>query len=235
MNFYVAKVGSFSQYKYAWFEVEQAARYGKKSKLCPSCGSNISGLPWLSPYRVELKQPRNVGDIVFGVGGPDYLVSRRFFEKDHELSLTGIQDVYEPIEITKMGTTKKAKALPKPNLVGVNFVVSTTIVDEDSMNLEDNYHSEHKGEKCSLCHYEREYIKYDRVVIKEETWQGEDFFYPISLLATLVLSERAYSVVKEFGFTNFNAIPLCDESWKSPVYDIIIQEKGEKKESSTNA
>src|SRR5947208_11460745 len=107
-SFHVLKVGGFTQYKYAWYEPPEDARYADDWPKCPVCERPVGGRYWLPPRRVTLKQPRRVGDFVYGPGGADLIVSDRFDEAYQKEGLTGISEFY-PVEVTRMGTPKNAK------------------------------------------------------------------------------------------------------------------------------
>ncbi|NMA65480.1 MAG: hypothetical protein GX957_04460, partial [Clostridiaceae bacterium] len=45
------------------------------------------------------------------------------------------------------------------------------------------------------------------IFFEDNTWSGEDIFFPIGLPGTIVVSERFVDFVRDYGFSNINFIP----------------------------
>src|SRR4051794_20153926 len=72
------------------FSYEEGYNQGDAER-CPACGAFISALKWLPPYRVELDlYGKRFGDLAFGFGGDDLLVSQKFRQVYYEYSLAGL-------------------------------------------------------------------------------------------------------------------------------------------------
>ncbi len=204
-RFYVLEIGGFTQYKYAWFEPCGEVEYLIPAPTCPACGRYIGMLRgWASPNEVVLKQARNVGDFVYGPGGCDFLVSRRFFDTYEGEGLTGIERSF-PISIRRMGTTKKAKSYPHPELIGVELLHTTTQVNRARMDVVSSTRS--RRDYCRLCGPGGGgggsiHKGFRGVTVRNGTWTGHDIFYAINFPGTVLLSKRAASVILKGGFTN---------------------------------
>jgi hypothetical protein len=210
--FYVLKVGGFEQYKYAWYEALEDARYADAGPVCPVCHGPVGGLYWLPPRRVELKQPRRVGDFVYGAGGTDLIVSERFHNASTGEGLTGIRNSY-PVEVTRMGTTKRAKEYPVPSLFGIEIQHGPARVIHDEMGVV--WSSKPGPEYCRACGPgigggSGIWRSIDRVVVDSSSWRGEDFFYALNRPGSILLSDRAREFIQRHGFTNASIIP-CDQ------------------------
>lgn len=208
-RFFVLTVGGFEQYKYAFYEPPQDANYADAWPTCPECNGPVGGRYWLPPHQVTLKQPRNIGDFLFGGGGADLLVSERFLRAYETDGLTGIERTCS-VQVTRMGTTKKASTYAFPVLFGVWFQHGPARVDYDAMSV--IWEHLPQPDHCRVCGpggggKNGGWRSHQRVVIEQGTWAGADFFYPLNLSGTLVLSERARSFVERHGFTNCIVTP----------------------------
>ena len=209
-KFHILEIGKYTQYKYAWYEAADSARYTKDAPRCPGCDRFVGSCRWLEPHEVVLKQPRRVGDFVAGAGGCDFLASRSCLEALQNAGLRGIERSF-PVKVLRMGTTKKAAALPIPELWGVDVICSTTRVDFSRMDFE------WSGEapsvpRCSVCgcalSKSSGWLKsWKRVVIEQDSWSGDDLFHAVNFTGSVILSAKAAEIVASGGFTNAKLIP----------------------------
>ena len=54
------------------------------------------------------------------------------------------------------------------------------------------------------------YRSYDRVTIKESTWDGLDFFMPINFTGNIMITERTRNFIDENSFKNYKIIKDID-------------------------
>ena len=197
--------------------------YKTDAPACPACGGPIGGLRGWNDPKVILKQPRRVGDFVWGAGGCDFLISQSFLTAYQEYNLKGIERIF-PVTIHRMGTTKKAKSYVKPKLFGVELKHTTTQVDYDGMDV--IWDEVPNKDYCRLCGpggggNKGIWSSINRIVVKQETWTGDDIFFAINFSGTVLLSEKAAIIIDQKGFTNVKVIP-CEE-YKYSFYINIEQ------------
>jgi hypothetical protein len=208
MAFFVLKVGRFAQYRYAWFEVAGRPNYAGAPE-CPTCRRAVGMLTWLPPHRVALKQSKQIGDFVSGAGGCPFLCQSRVVEQWHAQELGGMDQLY-PIEISRVGTTRRANESPRPTLFGVNVPHSLVRVEHDQMNVDwaERPHTDY----CRTCGPGgggREGIirSWQRVVVNDHSWNGEDLFFAVNLPGTILVSERAAQIIRSEGWSNVTVVP----------------------------
>lgn len=214
-RFYVLKVGTFAQYKFAWFEPFGRTRYAKTFPKCPKCNGPIGPCFWLPPHQVVLKQPKQIGDFVCGAGGPDLLVSQRFRDGYLRSRLRGVKSIF-PVVVSKLGSKSSSTKTRMPKLFGVYFERPATRVLHSRMGV--RWDDRPKRGYCALCGpggggRGGTLRSWRRVVLDERTWAGHDFFIPINFAGTLIVSDRARLFLERVGFTNFRAIPCADASY----------------------
>lgn len=212
MKFYKIEVGSLNQYKYAWYELTDNANISNDHPKCPQCGRAVGNHYWLPPFEVIIKQPHNIGDFLSGFGC-DLMVSEKFKRKYEESELTGVVNFY-PITIKKMGTTKKSNELIKPLLFGTNVKRTFTRVIYEEMAV--TWGNPPSNNYCKFCGPGGGggagiYYGYERIVVDEKTWSGEDIFFCINMPGNVLLSERAAKFIVENNFTNCEITP-CSEA-----------------------
>jgi hypothetical protein len=212
-KFYLLTIGMFAQYKYAWYEPYGKAFYSNESPKCPKCGSAVGGRIWQPPYDVILKQPRHIGDFIDGPGGCNFLVTEKVLAIYDNEKLSGIETRI-PITVKRMGTTKNAKELIPPRITGIYITHSLTQEKWDEMGI--IWQTPPINDFCQLCgpasgnkrggaiRRSRE-----RIVINDNTWQGEDIFYSING-SGIILSEKAALLFKDNKLTNISIIPCED-------------------------
>jgi len=159
---------------------------------CSVCGSYISALPWLPPYKAELEVwGKEYGDIAFMPGGNELLVSARFADLYKAEGLTGLSGFHE-VEIMKVirrgGSHLNA---PPPRYYCVSIIRSRAAID---LTASEVIHA--KPVTCNECRA-GSIKRWSRIVIEENTWSGEDVFEARGLVE-IITSER----FKEFFVRN---------------------------------
>ena len=212
-KFFTLTIGMFSQYKYAWYEPYGKANYSRDGPRCPKCGRAVGGLYWEPPYNVILKQPRKIGDFIAGPGGCDFLVSPSFLNIYAQEKLSGIEKVL-PIQVCRMGTSKKRKSQDPPEISGVYLRHSLTQVKHSEMGVA--WMSSANPDYCRLCGPGGGGVggvikSWEKIVVDDQNWQGEDIFYAINFSGRILLSEKAAQVIVNHSLTNA-AITPCEEA-----------------------
>jgi len=152
--------------------------------LCPVCGKPVGMLPWLPPHRVQLEFWANEpGDIAFGTGD-DLLLSERFRQMYEQVGLVGLSG-FDSVEVVRTKRYGKRKGIkPSGNYYLVRIARSRAAVDDKASEL-----VRPKGRYCEECGGgDPEWAK--RIVLRENTWSGEDIFYARGLPGRIMTSER---------------------------------------------
>lgn len=165
------------------FKVGEAPR-------CPACGRFIGMLTWLPPYRVQLDSwGQQFGDVAFGASSEWFLVSDRFRTIYVESGLKGLSG-FDPVEVMKITRHNKKLRGNPPQYFKVDVVRSQTTVDEAASGFEWS----EGASICPVCLFPKEGVikRWKRVIIRPESWQGEDIFVPRGggeLVATIRFKE----------------------------------------------
>jgi uncharacterized protein DUF1629 len=187
---------------------------------CPRCGSAISMLTWLPPYRVELElHGEELGDFI-KVPGHDLLVSERFAQAFRDEGLTGL-DGFHPVEVVKVRRKRRG---PKPSQIP-RYLVVRACIGRAAVELARSRIRYEAPPTCEEC---RSMVK-DAVLgfsLEAGTWQGEDIFRPRGLPGTLVVSERFERFVARHGFTNMRLTPTEEYVWNPLELDPLPTPQG---------
>lgn len=143
---------------------------------CPACGGFIGMLKWLPPYRVEMDTwGDHFGDFAFGGGCEWFLVSDRFRSIYVRSGLKGLSG-FDPVEVTKITRHNKKLRGNPPQYFKVDVVRSQTAVDQALSGFEWS----EGASICPVCLIPKEGVikRWSGIVIRSESWQGEDIFVP---------------------------------------------------------
>jgi hypothetical protein len=181
---------------------------------CPACHRPIGTLRWLPPHTVWLKQARRIGDLTICNGGADILASGRVAESWNNEGLVGWERTY-PVRVLKVGSRGKLPPESLPQMIGVDVCHSSCRVDYDSAGVV--WMTEPEPDYCRFCGPGGGgrggcFTSMERIVIEEDTWAGEDLFYPINLSGTLILSSRGAGFFNQHCFTNCAVVPT--DEWR---------------------
>jgi hypothetical protein len=183
------------------------ARYDQEPIRCSACGRPIANLRWLPPFRVWLKNPRIIPDLIQCFGGPDLLVSHRLHDELRHARLKGIDRSY-PVQVTRVATRRTERT--PPALFGVDLVHSYCRVDFAASGV--TWSTPPEEHFCSVCGPGGGggagcFWSFERLVFDISGWDGEEIFLPINLPGTPILTEDGISKL-DFGlFTNCRIIP----------------------------
>lgn len=196
---------------------------------CPQCGRFLTMLEWLPPYRVELERwGREYGD--FDNLGQDMIVSERFAEAFQNNGLKGLSE-FEPVEVVNVIHHLGRPEQPLPRYFKATVARSPTKVDQQAS----GYVWADESRVCPTCLFDT-LKRYARIVIKQETWNGEDIFYPRGGTGPIV-SGRFKSFCEEHGFLDVVFRPADQESydyfpWETQSCSAGEKKEGEKKEDA---
>jgi len=175
---------------------------------CPVCGNYIGKLTWLPPLQVELKLWGDALPDVLFAPGDDRLVSERFRDLYLAAGLTGLEG-FDPVEIVRIIARKK-KSKPKPGkYFRTTVVLSRTRVDQEASGC-----IWKKAPTCNWCRVGN-ITGWQRIVISEDSWTGEDIFRPSGLYGVIIATSRFYEFCKLHCISGVLLIP-SERCWHPP-------------------
>jgi hypothetical protein len=182
---------------------------------CESCGEYVGMREWLPPYRVELDLwGREFGDVA-PMLGDDLLVSERFKALWQRSGLSGLSD-FAPVEVVKVRRHRRLKLRAEPPPYFRAAVThSRTTIDFAASGFEwDN------PPTCMECRLARLLKRWNRVIIDQATWNGEDVFVARGLPGTVIVSRRFKEWCEDHAIKNAVFIPA-----EEYAYDFYPWEK----------
>jgi hypothetical protein len=208
-SFYVLKIGSLTQYNFAWAEAVDP-NVSMEPQRCRACRRAISMLQWLPPHTVWLKQPRMIGDFMICVGGSFFLASKQFQDALLAYRLSGIERSY-PITVVKAGSRGHTPPANLAQIFGFDVQHTTCRVDYDASGA--TWMEEPAPNVCPHCGPggggAGGILKsLSRIVLERDTWTGEDFFIPINLCGTILVTQKAADTIRKHKFTNVTTVPI---------------------------
>lgn len=221
MKYYHLTIPGYDQYKFAWAEETDNAKFSDDFPKCPECGRAVGSFYWLPPYDIIIKQPKKIGDFIYCGSLIDLIVSEQFKDNYVKSALTGIEEFME-LNIVKMGT-KNNSNYPVPRLFGAKIKIVNTQVDYNKMNVK--WFSKPKKKACKLCcpgggGDSGIYQTYDNINIKEKTLTDYDFFITVNFVGNILITERAKDFIENNNFTNVKLTPV-----DKVKYDMFSHEK----------
>ena len=180
---------------------------GTDRQACPACGEHMGMLPWLPPYRAEVKAyGKQLGDVAFGPGN-GLLVSARFRAAWEATDLRGLE--FAPIERIRVRPARFGKKPVTywhvaPRRFGTRIDVSRGLIEWDTPHL------------CMTC-LDANADSIRGFAIDETSWTGEDMFYAWGLNGSIIVTDRVRQLRDEHGLTNINLTPVEEFFW-DPYY-----------------
>jgi hypothetical protein len=164
---------------------------------CPACGGIIGSLVWLPPLKAELLLGgRAFGDIAFGPGD-DFLISERLKAIVEEHLVTGFEG-FDPVEIVRVSRRRRsARKIEPPGYYRVTVRRTEAAIDQARSGVEWA-----EPPTCPFCREGDDLQRWQRVVLEEGTWSGEDIFQARGLPATYIASERFKTICEEYKIKN---------------------------------
>jgi len=201
--------------EYTCASAAEGARYGE-APTCPACGKYVGMLQWLPPYRIELDTwGRHYADVIIPAGNGDLIISERFLDIYRSHGLTGLSEI-QPVEVVRMLHRRKKPKEERPEYYKANVAHSETTVDEEASGMQWRPSQDDDPEQewglgeleCPLCLRRKgQFVRQSRVVIKPETWTGEDIFEPRGGGAKCVVSSKFKEVCKANDIRGVRFIP----------------------------
>lgn len=153
---------------------------------CDGCGADLSPRRTLPPHRYLIKYG-DPGDLLTDVMITAF--SSRFMKAYKESDLVGLE-FDDKLEL-KNSKLDYRMAWP---------VCTYALMDESASGVVIN--NVRGCDKCRVMSIK----KIDRIVLKENTWGGEDIFRSGNLFGLILVSQRFVDCVRSNGFTNFQFI-----------------------------
>ena len=132
-------------------------------------------------------------------------VDGQLMEPYEELSVD-VDEQFQGVVIEKLGKNKKGVfpvELPTYYLVTIPW--GRGVIDQEKSEFV--YKGQENEVYCPLGRHNGYVLSYQRYVMKEGTWQGDDFFTPVSSQIINCGSERLKQVVEKYQITGLNLVP----------------------------
>jgi len=196
MKFYTVDMhpkGDSERYRTDYY-FDEAVRTGEALK-CPKCGNYVSMFPSLPPYIVHLETwGDDFGDIAFG--STDILVSARFKDKYVHSGLRGLNE-FEPAKVASHNNFGGSKGLvPEYFLARPNL--NSARIDTKASGVE---WAEGREPECDEC-LEGIKKRWSRVIVNENSWNGDDIFTAYGISSVLIVTELFFEWASINRFRN---------------------------------
>jgi hypothetical protein len=133
--------------------------------------------------------------------GYDFLVSQKFREVYFQHGLTGLVG-FDPVEIIKVKSKSRRKILSRsPMYFRVRANYGGTALDLAASGMEWL-----EQPTCSEC-YTATIVRWKRLVVKEDTWTGDDIFRPRGMSGEVMVTRRFKEACLSHGITNAVFMP----------------------------
>lgn len=215
-GFYRLEQPRFGQYATAYYEADEHTACGEFPK-CPKCGGAIGMRRWLPPRRVHLKQARDIGDLIFGAGGGDMLVSEKFKETFERSGLTGIKE-FNPVEVVSIIPKNESRR----SLILFEAVIGIRQSKVLFEKMGVTWQRKPTRYCCDLCGpggggRNGVYESYARIVVDASSILDSDLFYAINLPGVILLSSSTREFFLEHSFKNATLTPSSKASFNYVV------------------
>lgn len=165
---------------------------------CPVCKRYVGMLPWLPPYHAEIVvHGKKLGDVIECSNG-SLLASDRFRSAWLAEGLKGI-DEFSPLQRLRIRPARLGKT--RPTYYHIDPRRFETQVDVNRSLIE--YNPPISCEKCKSGGFD----SVRGFTIDENSWTGEDLFFPWGLSGTIVVSDRVRQMRDKYGLTNLHLVP----------------------------
>jgi hypothetical protein len=200
---------------------EQSFNVGEATR-CPRCNRPLTSLKWLPPYRIELETwGREYADVI--PQGDDIIVSERFVQMFRNKGLRGLAE-FDPVEVFKVKHRRGKIKQPILGYFKAAVSRSPTTIDQKAS----GYVWGNEFANCPVCLWGGKLKRFYRVVIKEDTWNGDDIFYARGG-TRLMVSQRFKDAYEEQGLIGviflasetygYEFCPNEREDWDVRVFD----------------
>ncbi|MDR2171939.1 MAG: hypothetical protein LBP59_17480 [Planctomycetaceae bacterium] len=212
MKFYILKKNNFlTECGHADTEWLTATRNYGHAPQCPQCGKYYAGKEWLPPYNIELEMfTKQYGNVVMGAGGI-IIVDNYFKDCFEKTNFTGLEFIGN-VNIVKFlcRPCVQKKSLgdpPQYYLTKIKYGCAAMDHKESKSVFEIG-----KQPTCNYCRLGG-IIRYSRIVIDENTWDGTDVFFIRGIGGTIVTSQKFKDWWDSCYFNNCKIIPSEKANW----------------------
>lgn len=175
---------------------------GPTSK-CPQCGGTISMLRWNPPYVIDIRaRGRRWADLMDCTAG-NLVVSETFKRIYEDYRLQGISEFW-PVETRKV-RKRKALTAPIPSYFFAELEPAHVRIDSAASGVRRS-----EPPTCTLCEQGGTLRRMDRIVIREDTWNGEDVFSLLNSPGHIMASERLRFLCEANNLANVYLVPAED-------------------------
>lgn len=163
---------------------------------CPTCDKYVGLRPLIPPVKVELEGwGASWGDIAFGPAD-QVLISGRLRNAFAEARLVGFTR-FDPVVVAKAKRRRPSISGSPPEYWLGTVARSRAMLDDSASGLERD-----DGAVCPECGLAGVNKRLRRVVLRSDTWSGEDVFFAPGLPGTILVSERFKSLCETAGLAN---------------------------------
>lgn len=163
---------------------------------CTVCDKPVGMLPLLPPLQIEMfLGGTRFGDLVFGLGAANPVVSERFRDAFAQSGLTGLSG-FIPAEVTEIITRLGRVPMPVPNYFMAETARSRAMIDDRACGID--YSRPWTCKECKIGGIDR----LRRLVLEPGSWAGEDVFMARGLPGTIITSQRFKNFCEREAFSN---------------------------------
>jgi len=200
MRFFVLKqkIGSLDETEFEKVEPVHLV----EAPRCDQCGRFVGMMRWLPPYRALVRaHSEELGDLAFGVGA-SLLVSSAFRHAWESARLRGLAR-FDSLEALTIRPARFVRRASEYFHVEVNSIVAS--IDEARSIIDRT-----EPPNCNRCRSGGGIRSIRGFAIAQETWTGEDIFYPRGLPGIMVVTERVEQLAKDYSLKNVPLVPVSD-------------------------
>jgi hypothetical protein len=192
---------------------------------CPECNRFLTMLRWLPPYRIEIETFGTIYSDIADVGEV-MIVSERFAKSFECSGLKGLTG-FEPVEVVRVTHRGGKPGQPLPRYFKTSVTYSATTVDQAAS----GYIWTDESKVCATCLFDR-LKRFDRIVIREEAWNGDDVFFPRGG-TRLMVTERFRTFFEDNGLLGALFVPAEQECfdyfpWETASSSAVRQPQDER-------
>lgn len=194
-----------------YFSQKKTTRIPKQPPFCPGCGQPLGY--WIRPpYFVELEVYKKFYADITQMSSGQLFISQRFKDIYEASGLSGLVEI-NPVVIEsykQCGPAKRAQLPPLPNYYIANAQPLGLATDHTLSGTEFYIGSEPKCEYCRSGGT----MRYNKIVLDESTWKGDDIFRLLSIGCKIAVDQRFKEWFDKNEFTGCYLVSaeddLCD-------------------------
>ncbi|MGD8451547.1 MAG: hypothetical protein PVJ57_06985 [Phycisphaerae bacterium] len=172
---------------------------------CVVCGRAASALRFGPPHYVELVDVKRFGDYLYVYGQTDFGISERFLGICEKEAVRGIEVVYPPIVVTRVGRRHREGRVPP--------VYHMVEIAREGADLDDEASGVVRTKiLCPRCRFGG-VDAYQRIVLKPESDRGLDIFCVLGLPGDFIVSEKFVDMCVRHQISNTYFTPCEVATW----------------------